>query len=931
MNKYGRSLQDQVFLYSFETKNLFTDAEKELSDNADGLSSEKAKLHKEQRFIADVRGGRITREKFETEYRGLYGLRKADEVYSDYEQRSDEIRERIKVINQEIPKLKEKMRKSFAENSVIRTVRQDAVVDRNIISVFESTLTRTMGMKTNGLYKDITIIRAFYYDVLKDIILNGFMWDDEKYVCLTASAGQIRTKKVVFIKESAWKNISPVIMCGLSIEEINRRGGMNVNKLLAYTALSNSATNVWKSFDIRKTIVVEDFETNVHGVVDFIDDKTYTVERREMDVPIAHTDGCGMMLPKVSKKNMMVRLPWVKGLLAVFPFDRFIREADEREPGKNHALITDIYGQEHDVLAEGIEIIFTKSQFKLWKYYDSWGDYQQKFLQLGCMAGTCNEEEDYIPEARINYQMLQTLSDMTYDEMKELASKTNAKIKGIASSKDSMLNVFGAGNTLRSMNGFQKCLQYYPELLSDEYTRNTLKQIKKRLVKNARAGKLDIQGKYLFLVPDLYAFCEWLFLKIEDPAGLLKDGEVYCRPYKEYEKLDCLRSPHLYREHSVRRNVVDAEKNRWFSPRAIYTSCHDLISKVLQFDVDGDKSLVVADPLLVEIADRHCEGIVPLFYNMAKAGAVHIDSNQIYSGMIAAYSGGKIGQVSNNITKIWNSENINLDAIKLLCMENNFTIDYAKTLYKPTRPAHVNDMISSYTRKKTPHFFVYAKDKLEEACEKKNASVVNMLEDIIENKRMCFTAKDIGKFDYRLMMRDKDQYIDPDVVKRFIEMDGSAYRQISASNNDDESDFGYLKIQILTELALMAGSVETACDMLIKELFARKTVAHKSTFWLCFGDIVYENLKNNIADNIVQCAKCGRRFVKKAQNQRLCEKCASRQKIEVKKHICIDCGNEFIASAKNNKKVRCDACQREYRRMYKAKHEKARRKRAGAA
>ena len=64
-------------------------------------------------------------------------------------------------------------------------------------------------------------------------------------------------------------------------------------------------------------------------------------------------------------------------------------------------------------------------------------------------------------------------------------------------------------------------------------------------------------------------------------------------------------------------------------------------------------------------------------------------------------------------------------------------------------------MIAEYTKKKVPAFFKYAKDKPEEACEKKNGSVVNMLEDIIENKRMCFTAKDIGKFDYRLMMRDK--------------------------------------------------------------------------------------------------------------------------------------------------------------------------------
>lgn len=931
MKKKRNSLQDQCFIYGFETKSLFTDEEKATSDRIDKLSREKNKMRKESALISQAQRGEITRAKFETGYRAIYNVKKGEPILDDYADRQVKLKERVKEINEQISQLKAELKELFQNNTQVRRIREDAVVDTNVISVFESTLTRTLGMETNKLYKDITIIRIFYYEILKDIMLNGFLWGEDKYVCFTASAGQIRTKKVVFIREKSLEKVSPSIMCGLSIADINAKGGININKLLAYMALSNSATNHWKNFDITKTIVVDDFETDVSGTVDFIDEKTYTVERKEMEVPIAHTDGCGMMLPRVNKKNMMVRAPWVKGLLAVFPYDRFIKEANERDPTVNHALVTDIYGKEHDVLAEDIEVIFTKSQFKLWKYYDSWEEYQRKFIENHSMAGTCNEEDDYISNAKINYQMLQTLSGTTYEEMTQLADKTNRRIKNIASSKDTMLAVFGAGDTPKMMNGFQKCLNYYPELLNDEYTRNTLKLIKKRLVKNARAGKLDIEGKYLFLVPDLYAFCERLFLKEENPKGLLANGEVYCRPYKDFDTLDCLRSPHLYMEHALRKNVVDQERNRWFSPRAIYTSCHDLISKILQFDVDGDKSLVVAEPLLVKIAERHSEGIVPLYYEMAKAGAVQVNNQQMYEGMVAAYSGGKIGQVSNDITKIWNSGNVSLEAIKMLCMENNFTIDYAKTLYKPTRPAHVNTLISSYTKKRTPHFFVYAKDKLEESCEPKNESVVNMLEDIVENKRMCFTAKDLGHFRYQLMMQNESQSVDPDVVKRFMEMDGSAYRQISMTHMDEDADYGYLRIKILAEMALMAGSVECACDMLIKTLFTKKTIAHKSTFWLCFGDIVYENLRANIGENAVQCAKCGRRFVRKAPNQFLCESCSTRTRKEVKVRPCVDCGSPFVVGARNNKKVRCDDCQLIYRRQYKTKYQRTKRAAACAS
>ena len=65
-------------------------------------------------------------------------------------------------------------------------------------------------------------------------------------------------------------------MCGLSVDEINKRGGVNVNKFLAYYALANSATEEWEDFDIDRAIVVKDFETFVNGEVDYIDDKDYS-------------------------------------------------------------------------------------------------------------------------------------------------------------------------------------------------------------------------------------------------------------------------------------------------------------------------------------------------------------------------------------------------------------------------------------------------------------------------------------------------------------------------------------------------------------------------------------------------------------------------------------------------------------------------------
>jgi hypothetical protein len=824
--------------------------------------------------------------------------------------------------------LKGELLKLLQTHRAPRELRSEYVVDKNVISVFESMLTRTLGMKTGNLYDDFMVIRTYYFDVIEDLILNGYIYNGERYVCFTASAGQIRTKKTVFIKERVWKENQKTLMCGLTVDSINERGGININKYLAYLALCNSATDPWEEFDITKSIVVDDMETMVRGTVDFIDHRTYTTERKVMDIPITHTDGCGMVLPSCNAKNTMVRLPWVKGLLAVFPFDRFIREADKQDPGVQHGVVKDIYGVEHDVLKEDIQVIFTKSQFKMYKYYSSWEEYIAMYQKYGCTAGKCNEEESFLPDAKLNYQMLQTLTDISEDEIERLANRSVEKIQKVASDRETMLEVFGASSQYKNKNAFQECLSIYPELLSDPYTKEMLRQIKKNLVKEGKSAKLDLSAKYMFLIPDLYAFCQWLFLGDKDPCGLLKDGEVSSFLYRAYGKLDCLRSPHLYREHAVRNNVVNAETKKWFAPNAIYTSCHDLISKILQFDCDGDKSLVCADPLIIEIAERNMKDIVPLYYEMAKAGAVIVTPEEIFHGLRAAWTGGNIGVISNDITKIWNSDDVDIDAIKILCMENNFCIDYAKTLYKPTRPEHINAKLSQITGMKAPHFFVYAKNKSSHQVQKTNGSVVNQLDKIVPNKRMSFSAKNIGAFKYQYLLSNmsKKVHVSQEVIDLYNEVE-KQYRY-SISFYDDSANFSYVRDNILSRFDSLGMNRIDVCDTLVKYLFHMKQSKRKNVFWMCFGDVVLDNLKLNVPSGSIQCRKCGDRFIPSSPQQKICSSCSSYQPVLSRKVKCVDCGKEFEVPGSVRNKKRCDECQKKKSQEYE--REKKRKQRSVA-
>jgi hypothetical protein len=844
------ALSNQIHLYSVDTSSFYTDAEMMFHRY----------LSKQYKSRTDI----------------MNLIKKASKAKN--EKLVCRLNKALCNINKRIKYVKDYLYKQFSNNKYIRTLRESAMNKYNIISMFDSSLTRIMNIPVNSITEDLIIVQTYFFEIIEDIIKHGFMYKGEKYVCFTASAGQIRTKKTVFIKESMLIKYINTITCGLTIDKINSKGGVNINKYLAYLALCNSATDEWKDFDITKTIVVDDMETMVKGEVDFIDDITYEIERKIMDIPISHTDGAGMILSSKSKKNKMFRAPWIKGLLISVPFSKFIREKS-KETGKYCGIVKDIYGVEHDILKEKIEVILTKSQFKMYKYYSSWKEYQDLFVKYKCEAGTCNEEEDIFNEAKLNYQMLQTLTDMTDEELEKVCNRSINNIKNIGSDRKTMLKVLGVVKSNINKNYIQQALDIYPELLNDTYSKEILKQVKKSLVKASKAGKIDINGIYTFICPDMYAFCEYLFLGDENPKGLIKSNEVYCALYPKSKKLDCLRSPHLYKEHAVRNNVIDDEKAKWFVTDGLYTSCHDLISKMLQFDVDGDKALVCSDETIIQAAERNMRGIVPLYYNMKKAAAEIISNESIYNGLKSAYTGGNIGLYSNNISKIYNSDNINLTAVKLLCMENNFTIDFAKTLYKPERPKDKEKIITSYTKSKVPHFFIYAKDKDKNQVEDINDSTVNKLNKIIPNPNINFNALNLGEFDYMMLMKNKNVELDTEIIRTYTKLDLKKHFMIN-SHDEESSNIVYLYEEIKNKILEVNNDVNYVVDVLVKYLYEVKQSSFKTTLWECFGDVIVENIKENINSDYTPCERCGKRLKIKNNQSKYCTKCAKDVKKE---------------------------------------------------
>lgn len=308
---------------------------------------------------------------------------------------------------------------------------------------------------------------------------------------------------------------------------------------------------------------------------------------------------------------------------------------------------------------------------------------------------------------------------------------------------------------------------------------------------------------------------------------------------------------------------------------------------------DGDKALVVQDRTLTAIAKRNMKGIVPLYYEMKKAKGGAITSESLYEGMINAYTGGNIGIYSNNITKIWNCgkpiEEEQLKAVKWLVMENNFVIDFAKTLFKMTRPEEVDKIIKSYTSSKVPAFFVHAKDKDQSQVEPANESTMNRFMSKVPSSRMKY-CKTIGKMDYRMLMnQDCDFTVKENPIVEEYNYWVTHQLPVSELNEEIEDEDLWINKQIRKRFEEY-GSLDYVVNTLVNYCYTIKRGSSKKLLWNCFGDVIVENLRKNTASLGNICPICGKRFKPTTSLQVCCsEEChkisRTQQRYELRKKL----------------------------------------------
>lgn len=759
----------------------------------------------------------------------------------------------------------------------------DCIKDNKRIIWFENECVRRCKVDL----KDIPLLNQFLLlkcgskaltGVLNQIVERGVNLDGKHYLFYTSTTGQMKETVITLVEEKYWKKNEYALMCGLTEERINSKGGINMGKYFAAKALNISNSVKYDSgVSIDEVIIVPDFKTFVSGMVNYLDVNTLDIQEKKMEIEIEHMDGAGIFMPGTFPCSCQIRGGWLKG--AVFPFDfhKFIEKYKDKLSAAN---MIDAWG--NPVTVEeflNAKMILTDSQLKMRKYYTSMQEYRECFKKAKLSITVNNCAYQAKSEVKVAYQPFQTISrdNLTDEAIGKLADKTVRYIEDAKKDPKAALRMMGIEIDSENMedkvedvelNVFHAAILKYPQLLNDIHVQKIMKSVLLSERRKAQGCKLVLDGFWSYICPDLYAFCQWLFLGQDVPEGLVPEGYIYNQHYdgKEIEETCCLRYPHLSDcEHGIRKVLQSKECEEWFYGADTIVSSHDLISKVLQADWDGDHICLVHDKAFMDVLDRDK---YPLFYDMTKAEPAQITNNTVMSCLISSFQNENIGFVSNAITKIFNSGNDpDTKLVRVLCAYNNFVIDYFKTQKSMDLKQYVSvyEDYKDSDKHKCPHFFMYAKDKKQKQCEKSN---LNGNSDRISKYISDKTSNGIAKVNYSSkdafnpeMLKNSDIKVDRTSEKysqlRRLLMDlkrehSAWYKKIKDDLNAKESEKQLFNIYCGTKIKEIFPDRKDAANYLVDvEYYTEENQEEKKDIlWNCYGDILYDNLCKNVDSDI---------------------------------------------------------------------------------
>jgi len=584
----------------------------------------------------------------------------------------------------------------------------------------------------------------------RKIIKNGLYINNYKYVRLMCSAGQARVNTVILVREDYEEELKRRLKCGAKEVKITK------NKYNAYFALSSSSTYLIPK---PRVLLVDDCEIEMEKRVDWVSkiplEKKDTLSNNEMVTEEIKMlgfnlfDGCGAVSVEFARimadeleldylpAAFCIRCAYVKGMVFVVDFKKYAREICKHYQ-------TDLYGDNHEIA--DIDMILTKSQFKLYNGYDSMAQYDRLCAENGILWGvtrvTPKTDDLYF---RSNYQFCQAIDIRRDEDIAELCEPTIDWLKGVSGENADYAILFLLGRLLdREDTDYNRILRLIGDnvakalilnrdMIKDEYIKSTIIMSINKKIRETYLGKLLLRGNFSVMIPDMYAFMQHAFG--QKVTGALNEFEHYSHFWNErgVTEVVAMRSPLTWRSEvnklSLKHNELTEKWFKYLTSGIVYNvwGCDCM----LHADSDFDGDIVATTDNAVFLRCRYDN--LPITYTKSTVEKEFIKEEELYIADIQSFNS-TIGQITNISTSFYellskfeDDENSQkekeaiLERLKLIRKAQGDAIDKAKGIKIEPMPKHWTrrvkwedgmsqeevDFNNSIAADRKPYFFRY--------------------------------------------------------------------------------------------------------------------------------------------------------------------------------------------------------------------------------
>lgn len=596
-------------------------------------------------------------------------------------------------------------------------------------------------------YVSVVIDDVAHY---KKIIKDGLYINNFKYVRLMCSAGQARVNTVILVREDYEAELKKRLRCGAKSVKITK------NKYNAYFALSSSSTYLIPKPNV---LLIGDCEIEMEKRVDWIskippEEKNKLSNNERVNEKVTTLlfnlfDGCGAVSVEFAKRvaealeldyipaAFCIRCAYVKGMVFVVDFKQYAKEL-------GIIFQKDLYGVDQKI--EDMDMILTKSQFKLYNAYDSMEDYHRLCEDNGILWGvtkvTPKDDDTYF---RSNYQFCQAIDLRKDEDVAELCQPTVEWLSGICGDDVNRTLLFLLGRMLEkpdvdynnilnlTSDNVAKALILNRNMINEEYIKNTIIMSVNKKIRESYLGKLVLNGNFSVMIPDMYAFMQHAFG--QTVTGALKEFEHYSHFWNQRGKTEvvAMRSPLTWRSEVNKLNLKSNElTEKWFkylTSGIVYNvwGCDCIIHA----DSDFDGDIVATTDNSVFLRCRYDN--LPITYTKSTVDKEFIKEEELYLADIQSFNSeiGSITNISTSFYELLSKYENNpdskeakeiLERLKLIRKSQGDSIDKAKGIKIEPMPKHWTkiikkkpdgiddtafDFINSIVADRKPYFFRY--------------------------------------------------------------------------------------------------------------------------------------------------------------------------------------------------------------------------------